>query len=413
LALAHNHLGIAYFWSKDFERASATLKGGLQACEAMGDDGLATQILLNMVATEVASAFDVRYHLGKLPPMAALSTALARLDKHITQAAAFKFSEGLQPTGKAVHCYFSAMLSCWTGEPQDARSFVKRAYWWTSKYPVKTWLDVLASWCSAEILWAEGRLDAAILSARQTVDLAAQLEHEQMGTIGRLLLCQLFEVQGDLTGVQRELKALRRREAETRIEGLRSRALAVSWHVDMRQNAHNLKALEIGARDLERLSNEDVLTGLANRRLFERRARDLLAVDTLGLRPLCIVLIDVDKFKTVNDNHSHAVGDVVLKTIADVLKSSVRECDVAARLAGDEFVLALADLELPEAEQVCKRVCESVRNFPWSEVAPGLAVTVSAELSQALSGEAFEDLLHRSDMEMYSSKRSKAPAAAS
>jgi diguanylate cyclase (GGDEF)-like protein len=155
------------------------------------------------------------------------------------------------------------------------------------------------------------------------------------------------------------------------------------------------------------VGNEDVLTGLANRRLFERRAKDLLANESAQARALCIVLIDVDKFKAVNDTYSHAVGDMVLKTIADLLRSSVRECDVAARLAGDEFVLALAELELSEAEQVCYRVCDSVRNFAWSQVAPGLAVTISAGLSQAQSGEVFEELLHRSDMQMYSSKRGK------
>lgn len=409
LASAHNNLGIAYFWSKDFQRASASFESAMRVVEAVEHDGLTTQVLLNIAAAETASAFHARYEDESLPSMDRLSSALTRLDRQIARGNAFKFSDGLQVTGKALHCYFAAMRSCWTGDTETAKSLVKQAYWWKSKYGVKTWLDVLASWCSAEISWAEHRLDSAVHLAQETVDLAVQIEHEQLGTIGRLLLCQLYQAQGDQVSAQREMKALRRREDENRIEGLRSRALAVSWHVDMRQNAHNLRAMEIGARNLERLSNEDGLTGLANRRLFERRARDLLAAENVEARPLCIVLIDVDKFKTVNDTHSHAVGDTVLKTIADILKSNVRDCDVAARLAGDEFVLALANLELSEAEQVCQRVCESVRNFPWSEVATDLSVTLSAGLSQASKGEAFEELLHRSDMEMYSSKRSKGP----
>src|SRR5271154_2964110 len=87
----------------------------------------------------------------------------------------------------------------------------------------------------------------------------------------------------------------------------------------------------------------DQLTGLYNRRFAERRIREEISRAHRKAFPLTVVLIDLDGFKQVNDQHGHAAGDQVLKVFADRLVKAVRDEDLAARLGGDEFMLLLSD----------------------------------------------------------------------
>ena len=122
-------------------------------------------------------------------------------------------------------------------------------------------------------------------------------------------------------------------------------------------------------------------------------------------RPTCIALIDVDKFKQINDGFSHKVGDEVLKRISLLLKAHVREEDMPARLAGDEFVIAFKHTELQTAEQACERIRLAVRNFDWTSVGAGLKASISVGVVQALPGDTVESVTHRSDLAMYSAKK--------
>jgi diguanylate cyclase (GGDEF)-like protein len=117
-----------------------------------------------------------------------------------------------------------------------------------------------------------------------------------------------------------------------------------------------------------------------------------------------LALIDVDHFKQVNDGHSHVVGDKVLQVIAALLCEHVREEDLAARLAGDEFVLLLRPTELTRASEVCERVRRAVADYNWPAISAGLAVTISIGLAQSRSGDTLETLMHRSDVAMYERK---------
>ncbi len=119
---------------------------------------------------------------------------------------------------------------------------------------------------------------------------------------------------------------------------------------------------------------------------------------------MCLALIDVDHFKQVNDGHSHGVGDKVLQIIAALLSEYVRDEDLAARLAGDEFVLLLRRTELAKASEVCERVRRAVADYNWPAISPGLAVTISIGLAQSQLGDTLETLMHRSDVSMYERK---------
>ena len=121
-----------------------------------------------------------------------------------------------------------------------------------------------------------------------------------------------------------------------------------------------------------------------------------------------MALIDVDKFKQINDNFSHQVGDQVLKRIAQILRSHVRDDDMAARLAGDEFVIVFKNAELAVARQVCDRIGAAVQSFDWSSIAPGLQSRISVGVAAAQAGDSIESLTHRSDAAMYQHKKQRA-----
>jgi len=155
----------------------------------------------------------------------------------------------------------------------------------------------------------------------------------------------------------------------------------------------------------ERQAREDALTGLPNRRAFdETMARDFARSQRSG-HPLCLVVLDVDHFKQVNDQHSHSVGDVVLAEVAQMLASACRDSDLPARTGGEEFALLLNDTRLEEAAQVCARLHGLFRDHAdWAGI-PGLRVTFSAGLVELEPGDRTPKLLYqRADRALYRAK---------
>ena len=184
-----------------------------------------------------------------------------------------------------------------------------------------------------------------------------------------------------------------------------TREKVIEWQVDLRTQQQSVSRLESTSRQLEKLSLEDTLTGIPNRRNFERYASELLRSGLERGPPPCVALIDVDRFKQINDGFSHQVGDAVLTRIAQILKSHVREDDMAARLAGDEFVIVFKNAELRIAQQVCRRIADAVRAFDWRAVAPGLQAAISVGVAAAVPGDTVETLTHRADTAMYQDKK--------
>jgi len=237
------------------------------------------------------------------------------------------------------------------------------------------------------------------------VEVAVDVEHEQLACLGHLLASQLHVGRGDHAAALEALRSLRWREQRIRTDGLETREHVVGWQVDLRQRQQRVDRLEVTSRQLEKLTLEDTLTGIPNRRAFELHAAELLRSGFEPHRAPCIALIDVDRFKQVNDGFSHQVGDAVLRQIAQILKSQVREEDLAARLAGDEFVIVFKNVALPVAEQACARIAQAVRDFDWHTIAPGLRSSISVGVAAAAAGDTVESLTHRSDTAMYREKR--------
>jgi diguanylate cyclase (GGDEF)-like protein len=154
---------------------------------------------------------------------------------------------------------------------------------------------------------------------------------------------------------------------------------------------------------LERRSTHDPLTGVLNRRgfavLYERVRVQLRRSE----RPLTLMSIDLDFFKTVNDRHGHMMGDRVLVHVARVISQSLRESDDVARFGGEEFVVLLPEAELPSALQVAERIRAALRTCP-DHALP--VCTVSIGIGTQRSGrETLDSLLARTDAALYRAKQ--------
>lgn len=171
--------------------------------------------------------------------------------------------------------------------------------------------------------------------------------------------------------------------------------------------AAHLRDASASAVFFERMAMEDSLTGLPNRRRFEAVANGRLHPDNADVRAsLSLLMIDVDRFKAINDTWSHDMGDLVLKSIAGRLAAVVGNAGLAARLAGDEFVVALFDADAGAARDMAGRLRRAVDEVDWNALQPGLRASISVGVAPALPGDTLADLMRRSDVSMYEDKRS-------
>ncbi|MNZ80353.1 GGDEF domain-containing protein [Aeromonas media] len=161
------------------------------------------------------------------------------------------------------------------------------------------------------------------------------------------------------------------------------------------------------ARKMDAMAHRDPLTGLANRRHFDRVCKHAIAQGTTLEVPLTVILLDVDFFKRYNDRYGHQAGDECLILVAECLEESVREPgDLVARYGGEEFVVLLQETDLAAGERVAQRIRSTLaaRALPHegSDVAPHL--TLSQGIAQWRQGESLVMLLERVDGALYQAK---------
>lgn len=172
-------------------------------------------------------------------------------------------------------------------------------------------------------------------------------------------------------------------------------------------NESLLRERELHNAELERISRQDPLTGLANRRHFdESLALEIERSQRQGL-PLAAAMLDLDHFKLVNDRCGHAVGDAVLRQVAELIRQHCRRIDLASRYGGEEFAIALPASNAAAAGLLCERIREAMLAFDWGSLHSGLAsgVTLSAGVSELGPGMNADQLLSLADNWLYAAKR--------
>lgn len=155
--------------------------------------------------------------------------------------------------------------------------------------------------------------------------------------------------------------------------------------------------------DLEDLAYGDELTELPNRRGASRQIDVLISRARRHGHQLALLLIDADRFKTINDEHGHAVGDVVLRELAARLRERVRREDVVGRWGGEEFVVVLPETTPDGAAAVAESLREGVGGTPVAADGMELHVTISIGVA-AWTGQDLDDLVARADQALYAAK---------
>jgi diguanylate cyclase (GGDEF)-like protein len=221
----------------------------------------------------------------------------------------------------------------------------------------------------------------------------------------RQCLLELGQLSADLGRPAEALHWLEAYRADTGRAQARGREL---W-AEMFVRRSRLREAERQAAMLRRHALEDPLTGLGNRRSAERR----LGALRMGEQPLSLAVVDVDRFKSVNDAASHTQGDAVLRRVADLLREHSRTGDEVYRWAGDEFLVVLPRASERQAVVVAERLRSAVAGADWDDLQLPEPVTVSIGVASTLGGVEGEPvdatgwraLFDAADLHLFSAKR--------
>jgi diguanylate cyclase len=211
-----------------------------------------------------------------------------------------------------------------------------------------------------------------------------------------------FDAIGQMTDV-RQIKARLVAEVMTLKQLTVSRQKA--WQDTARGLSDRIAMLEGQLMATQTEASTDPLTGIANRRTFERTCEDWIRSSRSSF---ALALIDVDEFKQVNDQHGHATGDQVLVFIAHTLASSLRTDDLVARIGGDEFAVMARGLTLPQAERRLRSIIGTIKEpGPGGDAVerPSVLPAVSCGVAEFSAGDTLASLFERADEALYAAKR--------
>lgn len=159
-------------------------------------------------------------------------------------------------------------------------------------------------------------------------------------------------------------------------------------------------------KETERLANTDSLTKLLNRRSFYDRAERILLATDRKERPVSLIQIDIDSFKTVNDSWGHLFGDMVLVAVANCIEESVGDGGICARMGGDEFTVFLSDSDGEDAAGVAGRIRRSVALLKMEASGQDIKVSVSIGVTTDEKADStLEELIYHADEALYRAKR--------
>jgi diguanylate cyclase len=407
----YNYLGVAYLWAKSFGSAEAALREAERLASLYRTESNVLLPRINLAWLECVRLFEERYFTDALPGTDTLRQRLQQCSTLFEDGTPFPGLPGVRAILQRFgHCAW-ALLHCWEGNLDAAQQQLDEAEDQSKPGRDAAVANFIVHWVRAELCWSRHDLAAARDEAVALISHSGRAEFEQMAYMGHLLLTQILRKQGLHGRACEEERTHRRRELRVRADILENRFRVVEAQLEIRSSKRHLEMLSKHSKELERLSYEDALTGIANRRRLEQQLALSLAARLNPELPLCVALIDLDGFKQVNDTFSHAAGDEVLKGVAAAMRSAVRDSDLLARFGGDEFVAVFPNTDAQTAWQVCHRIRSQVEQLRWPQLSPDLRIGLSIGIAQAEQGDSPADVVQRSDAAMFKAKghRPRAP----
>lgn len=247
---------------------------------------------------------------------------------------------------------------------------------------------------SAVVVDTSERLHALMGAAKEFLTTAIADNHSQMQVISQV---------ADQGKAGVDPKAL---VAQLMNELARAATRATRLEAGFAEKTRELDVIRDSLSRSEERARTDTLTGLANRRALDEFLRKTQATAEWG-EPLSVLMLDIDHFKTFNDNFGHGVGDQVLRLMAKVLREKVREQDLPARYGGEELIAVLPDADLATCAETAERIRRAIAECTITRRSTGETlpnISVSIGVAQYRAGEAITDLIERCDRALYLAK---------
>lgn len=165
-------------------------------------------------------------------------------------------------------------------------------------------------------------------------------------------------------------------------------------------------ALTRHQRRIEKVAATDELTGLLNRQAFSILIEKILADYRRAPRPMSVLMVDVDHFKSINDRHGHGTGDRILRQVATRIRQGLRASDIAVRWGGEEFLLLLKGCELDQARRIAEHLRRDVEQARFEAGKQPIGVTISIGVGRYRGEESCEQAIGRADAGLYAAKNS-------
>ncbi len=179
--------------------------------------------------------------------------------------------------------------------------------------------------------------------------------------------------------------------------------IALKYQLELATVDQSARKVRIETNELYR----DALTGLYNRRFMDEHFRDLIAKSIDSRKPLALLFLDLDDFKSINDSFGHLVGDKAIQHVAKWLNQSIREDDLAIRLGGDEFLVILKSTKEDQFESVALRIAEQIPSLRIEGQEIDVRFSVGAVFYQPVRGDRPDPnwLIDQADRSMYLAKK--------
>ena len=155
-------------------------------------------------------------------------------------------------------------------------------------------------------------------------------------------------------------------------------------------------------KSLKYMATRDSMTGIYNRGKFFELAETLFGEH----RQLCAMMIDIDKFKNINDTYGHPFGDIVIKAVAQTIQENLSDEMIFGRLGGEEFGILCSSLAIKDRINEAEKLKESIEALIWQEANETVSVTISIGVAQTTSEKTLDMLLHKADKALYEAKES-------